>query len=197
MVVVAALPAAGAGCGSLPADRLPPAAGPARAPALRVPPAGRVVPGRGALGPALVAAVGPHDRVVLRPRLRRLERGVESAPAGVGPTNVACAPVGFCYVADTRGDALLVYALHPRLALVRRVYLRGAPYALAIDQRRQRLYVTLTQRNEVVELPAHGRPHPLRSWPTVRGPEGVGVDPRTGRVAVTGAADGVRQLLSP
>jgi hypothetical protein len=202
IVVAVGLPMTAAGCGSLQDDRLPPPAAPAPAPALRVAPAGEVVAGTGQPRPSRSAPVERDGVVVLRPRERRLElragdAAPAEAPAGVGPTNVACLRTGPCYVIDTRGDALLVYALHPRLALVRRVFLPGAPFALALDRRRHRLYVTLTARNQLVELPAHGRPHVLRRWPTVRQPDGVSVEERTGRVVVAGRADGVHELLRP
>ncbi len=118
------------------------------------------------------------------------------AAAGVGPTH-AVALGRWLWVTDTRGDALLVFRLHPRLELVRRVRLQGGPYGLALDALRRRLYVTLTAGNRLVELPAHGRPHPLRWWPTVRQPDDVAVDSATGRVFVGGRADGTLQLLDP
>ena len=94
----------------------------------------------------------------------------------------------------TFGEALLVVGLHP-LRVVRRVYLPGGPYGLALDRRARRLWVTLPARNELAELPAHGRPHVLARYPTVRQPDTVAVDPGTGVVAVTGRAAGVLQLL--
>jgi DNA-binding beta-propeller fold protein YncE len=57
--------------------------------------------------------------------------------------------------------------------------------------------VTLTARNELVELPAHGRPHPLRRFATVRQPNSVVAEPVTGRVFVTGRTAGVVQVLDP
>jgi hypothetical protein len=204
LVVALAVAATAAGCGSQAGDQLPAPAGPAPAPTLRAVPAGRVAAARVPLARRLAVPLDGRRTVVLRPRARRLElleagsrrRGAQ-APAGVGPTNVACLRAGPCYVVDTRGDALLVYAVHPDLELVRRVFLPGAPYAIAIDARRRRMFVTLTARNEVVQLPAHGRPHVLRRWPTVRQPNAVAVDRRTGVVLIAGVADGVRQTVRP
>lgn len=118
-----------------------------------------------------------------------------NAPAGIGPTHAACLPRVWCYVTDTRGDALLVFRRTPRLELVRRYYLPGGPYGLALDRRRRLLYVTLPGRNELVQLPAHGRPHVLRRWPTVRQPGAVAVDEPAGGVIVTGAS--ASQLVRP
>lgn len=126
----------------------------------------------------------------------RSYRLIGSAAAGVGPTG-AVALGNRVFVVDTRGDALLVFDVRPRLALVRRYELAGGPYGIALDPERRRLWVTLTQTNQLVELPAHGRPHILRTFATVRQPDSVAVDVRTGRVFVGGRADGVLQILSP
>ena len=170
------------------------------------PAAGTVLPiGRAHVGrPAHVTTLGGgRIVVVLMPRERRLElrsaetrRRLGSTPVGVGPTHVACLDTGPCFVADTRGDALLIVKLQP-LRVARRVYLPGGPYGLALDPVRRRLWVTLPGRNLVAELPAHGRPHVLAELPTVRQPDSIAVDPRTGVVAITGRAAGVLQLLRP
>jgi DNA-binding beta-propeller fold protein YncE len=139
---------------------------------------------------------------VVSVRERRLElfdartlHQIGDAPAGVGPTHAVCALAGTCYVVDTRGDALLVYATRPHLEPTRRLYLPGGPYGVAIDNRRHRLWVTLPALNELVELPAHGRPHVLRRFHTVRQPDTVAVDERSGRVFVTGRVDGVLETI--
>ncbi len=199
-----------AGCGSATVGELPPAAGPARAPALAQPPAGRVVTvDRAPAKPAVAAAtrtsavvLGEPDRLVtLDGRARVLElddprtrKPTARVAAGVGPTQVV-AVADRLYVTDTRGGALLVFATRPGLALVRRVFLPGGPYGMAVDPERHRLWVTLSARNEVVSLPANGRPRPLVRLPTVRQPVGVAVDPTRGTVAVVGRDAGVVQLI--
>jgi DNA-binding beta-propeller fold protein YncE/predicted small lipoprotein YifL len=150
----------------------------------------------GAGGGRFVAVVSVRERVLELFDARTLRR-VGRAPAGVGPTHVAPGGDAWLYVTDTRGGALLVYRIAPELELVRRLHLPGAPYGIAADAVRKRLWITLTARNEVVELPAHGRPHVLRRLPTVRQPNGVAVDPRSGRVFVSGLTDGVLQLIDP
>jgi DNA-binding beta-propeller fold protein YncE len=147
-------------------------------------------------GGRFLAVVSVRERVLELFDARTLRR-VGRAPAGVGPTHVVPGGDAWLYVTDTRGGALLVYRIAPTLELVRRLHLPGAPYGVAVDPVRNRLWVTLTAGNEVVELPAHGRPHVLRRLPTVRQPNGVGVDPRSGRVFVTGLTDGVLQLIDP
>jgi DNA-binding beta-propeller fold protein YncE len=90
-----------------------------------------------------------------------------------------------------------VFDTRPKLALTRRYYLAGSPYGMAADLERGRLWVTLTQTNEVAELSMGSRPRLLRTFPAVRRPGSVAVDPASGRVYVTGAAQGVLQLLDP
>lgn len=188
-----------AGCGSASTHELPPAAGPANAPPLHAKPAGRtVLPTK--VPPSLALDVPPTRATVagrpavLDPRARTLTLGKERVAAGVGPTHVL-AVADRLYVTDTRGGALLVFATRPKLALTRRVFLPGGPYAIAVDVTRHRLWVTLTARNEVVSLPANGRPRPLVTLPSVRQPDGVAVDSTSGTVAVAGRGPGVVQLI--
>ena len=143
-----------------------------------------------------VAVVSVRERVLEVFDSRTLER-LGRVPAGAGPTHVVSGSQGRFYVVDTTGDALLVFEARPELRLSRRVALLGAPYGLAVDRERGRLWTTLTATNELVELSGGARPRPLRTLPAVRQPNTVAVDPRTGRVYVTGRADGVRQLVDP
>jgi DNA-binding beta-propeller fold protein YncE len=199
-----ALLAALAGCGSQAAADLPPVPGPPASPPLAATPEGSVVPASAdPPAPERVARLGGGRLVaVLLPRARRLElrdtrthARVASTPVGVGPTHVACLDGGPCYVADTRGAALLVVRTRP-LRVVRRVYLPGEPYGLALDPVRRRLWVTLPSRNVVAEMPAHGRPHVLALHPAVRQADAITVDSSTGAVTVIGVATGVLQRLS-
>jgi DNA-binding beta-propeller fold protein YncE len=197
--------AAMSGCGSAAIVELPPAAGPADAPALAAPPAGRTV-AAAQTRPGLTFAPPTRTLVggrlaVLAPRARMLElvdprthQRLARAPAGVGPTHVL-AVADRLYVTDTQGGALLVFATRPKLVLTRRVFLPGAPYGLAADTVRHRLWVTLTARNQLVSLPANGRPRPLVRLATVRQPDKVAVDSGSGTVAVAGRDAGILQLI--
>lgn len=127
------------------------------------------------------------DATTLQPR--------GTASAGVGPTQ-AVARGPYVWVVDTQGEALLVFRVTPKLELVRRLYLAGGPYAIALDTTHHRLWVTFTQTNEVAELPAHGRPHELQRLPTVRQPDAIAVDSLTHRLFVGGAGGRV-ELIDP
>ena len=150
--------------------------------------------------PGGVAATADREHVgVVGVRERALEvfdtRTLESAgkvSVGIGPTHVVGAGERF-FVVDTRGGALLEVRLDP-LRVHRRTHLGGAPYGIALDNVRRRYWVTLTERNEVAELTDH---RVLRRFPTVRQPNSVAVDPRSGRVFVASRKDGTLQYFDP
>lgn len=122
--------------------------------------------------------------------------------AGAGPSHVVAGADGRFYVADTGGDAILVYDAAPagggEPRLVDRTNVPASPYGLAIDRRRGLLYVTQTARNRVVQLELTNlAPRMTASFPTVRGPNSVGVDERDGRVVVAGRDGGTVQAFDP
>ncbi len=117
--------------------------------------------------------------------------------AGYGPSHVVADAAGRLYVADTRGGAISVFETRPRLRFVARLPLPGSPYGLAVDDERERLWVTLTARNRLAEVTLGARPRVLRTLPTVRQPNSVAVDPRNGRVLVASRSDGTLQLIEP
>jgi hypothetical protein len=142
---------------------------------------------------SLVAVVSVRERKLEIFDGRTLARR-SVQPAGVGPTHVACAPQGPCFVVDTDGDALLVFRVGTGgrdLSLTRRVYLGASPYGLALDptHSRTRLWITLTGQNQLVELAAQDRPHVLSRTPIVRQGNSVAVDQASGDVLVAGATD--------
>jgi DNA-binding beta-propeller fold protein YncE len=111
---------------------------------------------------------------------------------GLGPTHVVGAGGRF-FVVDTRGNGLLEVHLDP-LRVHRRTHLDGGPYGIALDRQRRRYWVTLTERNEVVELTDR---RALRHFPTVRQPNSVAVDPVSGRVFVASRVEGTLQFFDP
>jgi DNA-binding beta-propeller fold protein YncE len=119
-------------------------------------------------------------------------------PGGAGPSHVVAGDDGRFYVADTGGDAILVYEGGDDPRLLDRTNVPGSPYGLAIDNRRGELWVTQTARNEVSKLQlTDTAPKIVASYPTVRQPNGVGVDDRTGRVVVVSRDDGDVQIFDP
>jgi DNA-binding beta-propeller fold protein YncE len=119
-------------------------------------------------------------------------RSVGELQVGLGPTHVVARDSRF-FVVDTRGDGLLeVHTEPPRIQ--RRTHLAGAPYGIAYDPVHRRFWVTLTRLNRVAELTDRRL---LRTFPTVRQPNSVAVDPRTGRVFVASRKEGTLQILDP
>jgi DNA-binding beta-propeller fold protein YncE len=104
------------------------------------------------------------------------------------------------YVADTQCAAVLVFEAGP--GGVRQVGSVGtagaAPYGLAVDLARKRLYVTLTATNQVQSFRISGpQLVPGQTYPTVRQPNDVAVNAANGRIVVAGTADGVLQFIDP
>jgi hypothetical protein len=208
-----------AGCGSAPGTDNPPAAALASAPAAepsRVTAEGREftvdraanrvrVSGGGELRTALepasiTSAAGGGQVAVLSVRGRVLElfdaRTLERlgrADAGSGPVQVASNGANYLYVTDAIGGSVLVFNTRPDLHLVRRYGLEGAPWAIAHDEPRRRLWVTLAKAGRVVEMTTGRRIRKLRDYPTVAEPTRVAV--RGGTVEVRGR--GAAQDLEP
>lgn len=144
-----------------------------------------------------IAVVAVAERVVsvYNPAAREV---VASVPVGVGPTH-AVALGERVFVADTQGGAVIELRVardDPTPAEQGVVAIGDAPYALAIDRRRERLWVTATGRNEVIAIDVRGgRMAVGRSYPTVRQPNSVAVDERTGDVFVASRSDGLVQRI--
>lgn len=127
-------------------------------------------------------------------------RMLGEADCGVGPTHVRAGAGGLFYVADTQGGAVLVFRAGPDgiRQVGRESTGGGAPYGLAVDAARSRLYVTLTGTNQLRSYGIDGEKLSAdRSWATVRQPNDVAVDDVTGRVAVAGTGDGLLQFIDP
>lgn len=140
-----------------------------------------------------VAAVGVRANQLRLYDARKL-RGVGEVGVGIGPTHVVSDGDRNMFVADTRGDAVIFVRTSPRLEVVSRQALPGgAPYGLAYDRERDELWVTSTERNRVVRFRGRTR---VDSFPTVRQPNSVEVDERTGRVFVGGRFSEL-QLIDP
>jgi DNA-binding beta-propeller fold protein YncE len=116
--------------------------------------------------------------------------------AGKGATNAVTDRFGRVLVADTRGGALLAFSLNP--LLLRQNYpVAGAPYGLAYDAKRDLLWVTLTETNEVVGYDvAGGEPTEKVRYPSVEQPNFVAVEPSSGRVIVASATGKGVQVMT-
>lgn len=156
--------------------------------------------------PGGVAVVGDQIAVIsvraytveLYPSGEDRPAGGGAQSAGLGPSHVVAGAGGRLTIADTRGRALMIYDTVPRLRFRARVPVPGAPYGLAADPSRGRVWVTLSDTNQLLELTDDGRrPRVLRRLPTVRQPNSVGVDTRTGRVVVASRTDATVQLIDP
>ncbi|MFI5508868.1 YncE family protein [Mycobacterium sp. NPDC051804] len=101
--------------------------------------------------------------------------------------------------ADTDGGAVLIERIAPQITHVAKVDSPGKPYGLAYDAERKRLFVTLTASNQlqVVDLADPSTPRVAGVVPTVRQPNSVAVDPRSGAVLVTGSVpEGTLQIIT-
>jgi len=118
-----------------------------------------------------------------------------SLRAGDGAVNMIADHFGRIVVADTDGSELLVYTTGP-LVLRQRFPVRSSPYALAYDRRSETVWVTCTQSNEVVGFDlSTGIGEEVGRHPTVRQPDTVAVDERTGDLFVGSAAgDGLQRI---
>lgn len=156
-----------------------------------------VQPGGVASAGELVGMVDVRQNTLTVYDISRRQR-VAEVSAGEGPTHVIADRRGQLVVVDTRGEALLLFQLTPRLELVSRLALPGGPYGVGYDSSRDRLWVTLTATNELVGLDISGRRLQVAERiATVRQPNTVGVDSSTGRVFVASPVEGALQIIEP
>jgi DNA-binding beta-propeller fold protein YncE len=117
--------------------------------------------------------------------------------AGVGPSHIIARGTT-AYVADTQGDQILVFAIGPKPRLLGKVAAPGTPYGLALDSRRDRLWVTETATDRLAEYSLRGKlPRRIATYPTVRQPNSVAVDPHNGAVFVAGRDKGLLERIAP
>ena len=152
---------------------------------------GGVAAFRSPAGP--VAVVGVRERAVALYDTDGRELFRERA--GVGPTHVEAGDGGRLYVADTDGNAILLFRTRPKLELVRRIAVPGQPYATTLDRRRGKLWVTLTETNRAIQLTAEVQVRKQRDFATVRQPNSIAIHEPTGRVFVASRADGTLQVF--
>lgn len=116
---------------------------------------------------------------------------------GDGAANAVIDRFGRVLVTDARSSALLAFSAGP-LLLRQRYPVPGGAFGIAYDAERDLAWVTLTARNEVVAFDvAGGEPTERMRFATVRQPNSVTVDKRTGHVVVGSAADEGLQVIEP
>jgi DNA-binding beta-propeller fold protein YncE len=116
--------------------------------------------------------------------------------AGKGPTHGVLANNQRLVVADTRGNAMLVYSVSP-LEQIGHLALPGTPYGLAFDAVTDTVWVTLTALNEVVGLDVSGNtPKIVARYPSVRQPNTIAVAPGAHTLWVAGVAAGTVEQIS-
>src|SRR5262249_52515907 len=95
-------------------------------------------------------------------------RALGTAPCGVGPTHVRAGAGHLFYVADTEGDALLVFEAGTDgvRQVGRAATAGGAPYGIDVDTTRGVVYTTLTADNLVQSFAVTGSALTAqRTWP--------------------------------
>jgi DNA-binding beta-propeller fold protein YncE len=143
-----------------------------------------------------VALVAVSARVVEVYGVHSL-KAIARLPGGVGPSHVVAGSL-YTYVADTQGDQILVYQIGRHSRLIGEATAPGTPYGLALDLTRQRLWVTDTATNRLTEYSTLGElPRRIATYPTVRQPNSVTVDERTGAVFVAGRDAGRLERIIP
>ncbi|MCW2520230.1 MAG: hypothetical protein JWR46_2849 [Mycobacterium sp.] len=113
--------------------------------------------------------------------------------AGEGATTMVADPLGRILVADTRGQALLVFGTDP-LMLRQQYPVKGAPYGLAGSSRLA--WVSETATNSVVGYDlATGIPVEKVRYRTVQQPNSLAFDDNTGTLfVVSGSGAGVQVI---
>ncbi|MGY0499124.1 YncE family protein [Nocardia sp. FBN12] len=147
----------------------------------------------------VIALTGENITVVDRKQTAVVAVGDEALGlmlrAGDGATNAITDPHGRIIVADTAGGELLVYSAGP-LVLRQRFPVLSSPYALAYDPRSELVWVSATQSNEVVGYDlSTGIGVEVARFATLRQPDAITVDERTGDLFVASATgDGLQRI---
>ena len=121
-----------------------------------------------------------------------------SIPGGAGPTHLVADRHGHLIATDTRGDMIRVFDPLPTPHEVGDVAQPAAPYGIAYDPGRDRLWVASSGGNEVIGYSmAQPDPREVQRIPTVQNPYSLAVDSSTGRLFVAGVTGGVLQVIDP
>lgn len=115
--------------------------------------------------------------------------------AGEGATNLATDHFGRVLVTDTTGGELIAFTTDP-LMMRQRFPVPNSPFGVTVDQNTNLVWVTVTGTNEVVGFDlSSGIPVEKHRYPTVRQPNSVAVDSKTGTLFVASATgDGLQRI---
>jgi DNA-binding beta-propeller fold protein YncE len=123
---------------------------------------------------------------------------VGSTPGGAGPTHLVADRHGRMIATDTRGNVIRVFDPLPTPREVGNVSQSGAPYGIAYDHARDRLWVASSGANEVVCYSmAESTPREIARIATVQNPYSLAVDSLTGRLFIAGVTGGLLQIIDP
>lgn len=129
-------------------------------------------------------------------------RQVAQGPVGTKLTHAVALSGNLAAFADTDGGGVFIERIDPQITEVARIDAPGKPYGLAYDSQRRRLYVTLTESNQVrvIDVADPRASRVLGDLPTVQQSNSVAADPRSGAVLVTGSnpdGSGSIQIIPP
>lgn len=157
----------------------------------------------GDLSPEQVLVAGGHAIVLDRLRSAVFDLDVAGGRFGAGlraaqgAVNAVVDRFGRVLVTEARIGQLFAFTAAPML-MRQRFPVPGVPYGIAYDAERDLAWVTVTGHNEVVGYDvAGGEPVQRKTFATVRQPDSVAVDPRTGRVLVASADGEGIQVIRP
>ncbi|WP_028477846.1 hypothetical protein [Nocardia sp. CNY236] len=141
-----------------------------------------------------VTVLDRHQTAIFEVKLDKGRLGL-ALRAGDGAVKMIGDARGRFVVTDTAGGELLVYTSAP-LVLRQRFPVNSSPYALAYDRRSDTVWVTCTQRNEVVGFDlSTGIPKEVGRYATVRQPNSVTVQHSTGDLFIGSATgDGLQRI---
>ncbi len=127
----------------------------------------------------------------------RTSEALGEVPAGTGPTHIEALGEDV-FVADTEGDQIRRFRIGAEPVETATAPAPGTPYGIAVDPKRKRVWVTLTATNQLAGYSVSGaRMKRFATYPTIRQPNTVTVEPATGDVFVASRTEGQIERISP
>lgn len=152
--------------------------------------------GIAATGNRFLALIAVSERV-LQVYDARSNEVLGKVDAGTGPTHIETLGQD-AFVADTEGDVIRRFRIGSEPVETAQVTAPGTPYGIAVDPRRKRLWVTLTATNRLNGYSVDGpEMKKFASYPTIRQPNSVTVDPGSGDVFIASRTEGQLERISP